>query len=99
MVGAVDVYDHLLQSEFSVAGGARETSDTPGFVESRHHCRDEKRIICIQGHFQTSYVEYEKHMNMGFIVMILTITFNHTVAVIAHITKELEKRKIRIESY
>lgn len=44
----------VLESEFCVAGGARETSDTPGLVQSRHD-----------------------------------IAFNHTVAVIAHITEEL----------
>ena len=39
---------HLLESEFGVAGGARETTDTPGFVESRHNCRshkDKERIM------------------------------------------------------
>lgn len=33
----------LLESEFGVAGGAREASDTPGFVESRHDWRRRRR--------------------------------------------------------
>lgn len=32
---------------------------------------------------------------MSFIILILTITFNHTVAVVAHIAEELDNREIR----
>lgn len=32
---------------------------------------------------------------MTFIILILTIAFNHTVAVIAHIAEELDKRETR----
>lgn len=42
---------HLLEGEFCVAGGAWETADTPGFVESRDHWEDcirkEKEIMNI----------------------------------------------------
>lgn len=34
---------HLLESEFCVAGGARETTDTPGLVESGHHWEGHRR--------------------------------------------------------
>lgn len=50
----VKLHKLVLESELCVAGGAGETTDTPGFVQSRHH-----------------------------------ITFDHSVAVIAHITKQL----------
>lgn len=38
-------------------------------------------------------------LNVGFIVLTLTIAFNHTVAVIAHIAKELDSREVRIAVY
>lgn len=37
---AVNEHFNLLESEFGVAGGAWETADTPGLVESGHNWRD-----------------------------------------------------------
>lgn len=34
-------------------------------------------------------------LNMSFVILILTIAFNHTVAVIAHIAEELDNRETR----
>ncbi len=34
-------------------------------------------------------------LNISFVILILTIAFNHTVAVIAHIAEELDNRETR----
>lgn len=81
---------HLLESEFCVAGGARETGDTPGLVEGRDHCSNHSSRLLRSAH---NVLILHKKVRLW----TLTITLNHAVAVIAHVTKELHLEKYTLD--